>query len=465
MAGDMSFTTPLMYNKSQPGTFIAATAQLFATQALIRSGGGGILRRHIIQEIARSVVAAGGVENVIAALVESTARGTEAGGCSLFTLRGGNGALEHRISCGVGEKALPADRLLAPEALRQVLKGNTLFVWETQSDPRVTAREELARLGINSIIYLPFRNQEHVRGVMCLFFSSQRKFDREELDFLESLAELGGMILEMAESRDNLARDAEEARRDLARAMDERRHFLSFLSMVAHDLKSPLVAVQGYLKMLLRKGSGSLDERLLNGVRRSIQRIDSMMELISDLLELSRIESGQVVAEFRTVSWEEVLSAAVEMAHELAEPKGILVLTEIKRPLPEVFASDIRLQQLILNLVSNSVRYTPRGGRIIIRAGREGDAVKVSVDDEGTGIAPDKLPHVFEEFYKGDPESPEGTGLGLSICKRIVEMHRGEIRAESPVPGTGKGTRVSFTIPVGVTCSLEERWMATSQAP
>ncbi len=418
------------------------------------------MRRHIIQEIARSVVAAGGVENVIRALVESTARGAEAEGCSLFTVRGGGGGLEHRISCGVGEEVLPADRLLAPEAMRQILKGSALFIWDTQSDPRVTERERLSRLGIYSIVLLPFRSQEQIRGVMCLFFSRERKFDREELDFLESLAELGGMILEMAETRESLARDAEEARRDLARAMDERRHFLSFLSMVAHDLKSPLVAVQGYLKMLLRKGSDSLDERLLNGVRRSIQRIDGMMELISDLLELSRIESGQVVAEFKTVSWEEVLSAAVEMAHELAEPKGITVVTDIKRPLPEVFASDIRLQQLILNLVSNSVRYTPRGGRITIRAGREDDAVKVSVEDEGSGIDPEQLPHVFEEFYKGDPEATEGTGLGLSICKRIVDMHRGEIEAESPVPETGRGTRVSFTIPVGVTCTLGEKWLA-----
>jgi two-component system sensor histidine kinase BaeS len=138
-------------------------------------------------------------------------------------------------------------------------------------------------------------------------------------------------------------------------------------------------------------------------------------------------------------------------------PRGIMVTTEIRRPLPEVFASDIRLQQLILNLVSNSVRFTPRGGRITIRAYVENDAVKVSVEDEGSGIAPDQLPHIFEEFYKGDPDSPQGTGLGLSICKRIVDMHRGGIVAESPVPETGKGTRVTFFIPVGVASGIEDR--------
>jgi signal transduction histidine kinase len=248
-------------------------------------------------------------------------------------------------------------------------------------------------------------------------------------------------------------------RRELARAREERSHFLSFLSMVTHDLKSPLVAVQGYLKMLLRRSADCLDDRMLQGVHRSIVRLDGMMELISDLLELSRIESGRVRTELKTVSWDEVLSAAVEMAHELAEPKGIVVTTDIHRPLPEVFASDIRLQQLILNLVSNSVRFTPRGGRITIHARREDDSVEVGVEDNGAGIEADKLPHVFEEFYQGDPESPEGTGLGLSICRRIVDMHGGSIQAESPVPATGRGTRVSFSIPIGMTCRMEDRWM------
>jgi len=188
------------------------------------------------------------------------------------------------------------------------------------------------------------------------------------------------------------------------------------------------------------------------------------MELISDLLELSRLESGQVIKELKVVSWEEVLGAAVEMAHELASTKSITVTTEIHRPLPEVFASDIRLQQLILNLVSNSVRHTPRSGRITVRAWQEDDAVTVSVEDSGTGVEPQHLPHVFEEFYQGDPESPDGTGLGLSICKRIVDMHHGDIHLESPVPETGVGTRVSFTIPIGVICRLDERWMLEGES-
>lgn len=424
------------------------------------------MRQHIIQEIARSVVAAGGTENIIRALVESTTRGTGARGCSLLILQEGESRLVPRTSCGVEDAYLRGGQIIADHALRRVLQGNPLFIWDVSGDPRIVRREELVREGISSIVILPFRDGEEVRGIIRLYFAEAQKFDREDLDFLNAIAELVGMLLKVAEERELVSRDAEEARRNLVRMREERRHFLSFLSMVTHDLKSPLVAVQGYLKMLLRKAAGRLDERMLQGIRRSIQRLDGMMELISDLLELSRLESGQVLAELKTVSWEEVLSAAVEMAHELAEPQGISVTTDIRHPLPEVFASDVRLQQLIMNLVSNSVRFTPRGGKITIRARRVNDAVTVSVEDEGTGITADKLPHIFEEFYKGDPEATGGTGLGLSICKRIVDMHHGEIWAESPVPESGKGTRVTFTIPVGVTCNIEDRWMADEeQAP
>lgn len=416
------------------------------------------MRHEIIREIALSVTAAGGSDNVLRALVEATARGTEAKGCSLLTV-GDDGRLVSRISCGLGESLLRGGQILADSALRQVLKGTPLFVWDTSGDPRIIRKEELRREGVASIVFLPFRDSRQVRGIMRLYFGEPMSFDREDLEFLDSIAELGGNILQSAESRDRLERDAEQARRDLQRIRDERRHFLSFLSMVTHDLKSPLVAVQGYLKLLLRKSAGCLDERMVKGIHRSIERMDGMMELISDLLELSRLESGQVMRELKAVAWEEVLGAAVEMAHELASPKSIAVATEIRRPLPEVFASDIRLQQLILNLVSNSVRHTQRGGKITIRAVREQDEVRVSVEDTGSGVEPQHQPHVFREFYKGDPESPEGTGLGLSICKRIVDMHHGDISLVSPVPETGTGTCVTFSIPVGVTCLLDERWM------
>ena len=147
------------------------------------------------------------------------------------------------------------------------------------------------------------------------------------------------------------------------------------------------------------------------------------------------------------VSLSDVFENCRETAIGSAEPHGVKVISEINSNFPKVYASGIRLGQVINNLVSNSVRYTPEDGTIKISAVKQGDVVLVSVEDDGCGVSEENLPQIFHDFFRGDHDS-EGTGLGLSICKRIVELHGGKIWVESPVPETGKGTRVSFTLPL-----------------
>jgi signal transduction histidine kinase len=420
------------------------------------------MRQRLIREIASSVVTAGGERSILEGLFRSMVRGTDATGGILYS-RKASGELQPTFSTGVPLDLLDPGKILHPQVLEQVLQGEPVFVWEAESDPRVIW-EGKVRLP-SSLLFLPLKAHRGTRGLLLLAFQGRKNFSPEDLDFLDALAELGGNILERAAQEAQLAREAMEARRDLDRVKKERGQFLNFLSMVAHDLKSPLAAEQFFLKLLLRKASDRLEPRWVEGIKRSIRRLDMMMDMISSLLDLSRLESGQALEEFKPVWWEEILGAVLETAHELAAPKGIQVSAEIKRPLPEVFASDVRLQQLILNLVSNSVRHTPRKGRITITAQRLGDQVMVSVEDGGTGIPPEILPRIFDEFFKGDPDSPEGTGLGLSICKRIVAIHGGRIWAESPVPETGKGTRVTFVLPVGLSCPLRKEEGEPSTEP
>ncbi len=412
------------------------------------------MRHRLIREIANTVVAAGGKRSVLEGLFHSMIRGTEATGGALFTLEEGSGRPRAALSSGLPMSLLDLSEILQDKVLDQALKGRSIFFWEAATDPRIKKEKLMGKA--SSLLLLPLRAQRGTQGLMLLVFEDKKKFNAEDLDFLDALAELGGNILERAAQEDRITREAMRARLDLERARRERRQFLDFLSTVAHDLKSPLAAEQFFLKMLLRKASDRLETRLVDGIRRSIRRLDLMMDMITSLLDLSRLESGHAWQEFKPVWWEEILGAALETAHELAAPKGIQVTAEIKRPLPEVLASDVRLQQLILNLVTNSVRHTPKKGTIHLVARRVGDQVMVSVEDDGEGIPPHILPRVFDEFFKGDPESQEGTGLGLAICKRIVAMHGGRIWVESPVPETGKGTRVTFAIPVGLSCPLQE---------
>ena len=412
------------------------------------------MRKQLLYEISKPVIAAVGVENVLRAIVESVTKGTGAKGCSLLILDAGGSKLVHRISYGISADYMAKGEIEVDETVGRVLKGEAVSIPDVAGDPRVQYPENALREGIASTLSLPLRSYGGIVGIMRIYTAERREFTREEIDFLDSIAELSGLVLDKAEERDRMVEEAEKAREELSRLSDERARFVYLMGMVAHDLKAPLAAVQSYIKVILRGSTGPLTQKQEEWLNRSVQRIDGMLELISDIVDISRLESGSIAPELTTVSWERVLENCLDVARGLAEPRGIELVEEIEPGLPEIFASEVRLCQLINNLVSNSVRYTPSGAKIRIKACQQEDDVLVFVEDEGSGIGPDILPKIFDDFFKGDRESREGTGLGLSICKRIVEMHHGRIWAESPAPGADRGTRITFTIPKGAICDL-----------
>jgi len=412
------------------------------------------MRRQLLYEISKPVIAAVGVENVLRAIVESITRGTRAKGCSLLVLSPDRTKLYHRVSYGISKEYTDKGPIEVDETVREVLEGKAVAITDVLNDPRVQYPEDAAKEGIASMLSIPMRSYGGIRGAMRIYTSEKREFSKEEIDFLDSIAELSGLVLEKEEERDRVAREAERAKEELSRMSDEKERFLYFIRMVAHDLKAPLAAVQSYIKVILRGSTGPVNEKQRTWLEKSVKRIDGMLQLISDIVDLSKLEAGLIAPELETVSWKNVLENCVEVARGLTDSKGIELLVDIDENLPEIFGSEIRLCQLIDNLMSNAVRYTPAGKRIYLRAFMEDDNVTVYVEDEGTGIKPEILPKVFDDFFRGDPESQEGTGLGLSICKRIAEMHHGRIWVESPAPGKDTGTRVTFTIPKGAICDL-----------
>jgi len=280
--------------------------------------------------------------------------------------------------------------------------------------------------------------------VMVLRLSFRRAPGETEVALLHALAWALGAESERLACR-RLVRELEEKDRERE---EERERWLRFFYVTVHDLKAPVSAVLNYLKTILRKGTAGMDERLVNMVRRSIIRLDGMLDLISGLLELARLESG-ADEPFAPVDLEELLGSCSELAHELAMPKDVRVGLSIKRPLPVLRGSELRLNQMLMNLLSNAVRYTPGGGRVKLRAGREGDELVIRVEDNGVGIPPEHLDRVFEEFYRANPAEEGGTGLGLSIARRIAEMHGGRIELESPITPEGGGTRATVRLPLG----------------
>ncbi|MBE0430290.1 MAG: cyclic nucleotide-binding domain-containing protein [Dehalococcoidia bacterium] len=216
------------------------------------------------------------------------------------------------------------------------------------------------------------------------------------------------------------------------------------LSVIFHDLKAPLAAAESYNRLLLDGFVGELTEEQKNIVQRSSKRLSDLLNLISNMIDFSRVDFGG----FRTeeVCLTKMVEDCVEIMRPLAQEKGLELSYEGPQELPLILGSAGRLKQVLTNLLSNAIKFTPCGGVTVKTRDRAG-YVQVDVVDTGTGIPTDDLPRVFDGFYKGLDVEKRGAGLGLSISKQIIEAHGGRIWATSPCPETGKGSRFTFILP------------------
>jgi two-component system phosphate regulon sensor histidine kinase PhoR len=220
-----------------------------------------------------------------------------------------------------------------------------------------------------------------------------------------------------------------------------------FISNISHELRTPLASLKALTETLQ---SGALDDppaarRFLN---RMETEVDALTQMVSELLELTRIESGQVPLEFQSIAPVNLLNSAVDRLGMQAERANLKVYVDCPADLPRILADPPRLGQALVNLLHNAIKFTPSPGEIVLSARQDVDVVVISIEDTGVGIPADDLPRVFERFYKIDRSRAEGgTGLGLAITRHIVEAHGGKIWAESVV---GQGSKFSFTIPIDI---------------
>ncbi len=255
---------------------------------------------------------------------------------------------------------------------------------------------------------------------------------------------------QVLELRENLLQEKygelERASAEIAKLEEEKSRFLRFLGIAAHDLKAPLTAIQGYLWVMLGGYSGELADKQRSMLKRSSVRITELLNLISDLLDIPRIEAGQIVQEMKEISLRQVVEHSLSDLRNSAAQKGVKLEVELPSVLPKIRGSSPRLQQVITNLLSNAISYTPEGV-VTIRVREEDNEIWVEVMDTGIGIPPDDLPRIFDDFFRGSNVEIKGTGLGLSIARRIMEAHGGRIWVESPCPGSNHGSKFTFTLP------------------
>ncbi|HVY07684.1 MAG TPA: PAS domain S-box protein [Burkholderiales bacterium] len=239
-------------------------------------------------------------------------------------------------------------------------------------------------------------------------------------------------------------RSARVAAQQAARLKDE------FLATLSHELRTPLNAILGWTQILRDPGQSNLSD-YARGIEVIERNARSQVQLIEDLLDLSRIMAGRMRLDVQSVSLIDIISQAIESAEPAAHAKSIR-LESILDPIDGIVSGDAgRLQQVVWNLLSNAIKFTPKGGRIQILLQRINSHIEISVSDNGIGISSDFLPHVFERFSQNDPSITRtygGLGLGLAITRQLVELHGGSVRVKSA--GEGKGSTFIVNLPISL---------------
>jgi len=218
-----------------------------------------------------------------------------------------------------------------------------------------------------------------------------------------------------------------------------------FVSNVSHELRTPLSSMKA-LNETLQDTISEEPEVSQKFLKKMDQELDNLIQLVNELLELSRLESGRVPIDRQRVSPSVLLQSAEDHMKLQAERNGLEIMTIHNNVLPDVSADFTRIDQVFTNLIHNAIKFTPPGGKITLSAMQEEDQVVFTIEDSGIGISPEVLPRIFERFYKADrSRASTGTGLGLSISKHVIESHGGKIWAESV---EGKGSKFSFSLPI-----------------
>jgi signal transduction histidine kinase len=295
-------------------------------------------------------------------------------------------------------------------------------------------RDDIRALSITSYMIVPLRTRRGNVGTITFVSSeSRRRFTDADLRFAEMVADRAAVAIENAW--------AFEDARTANRAKDE------FLATLSHELRTPLNAILGYTRMMK---TGAVSEDRQESALAVIERNGTMLaQILEDLLDISRIVSGKMRLEVRPVDVRQVISDAIGTVRPAADAKGITLRTCLDADGLTLNADRDRLQQVLWNLLTNAVKFTPPGGTVTVEAGASTRGIEIAVADTGRGIQASLLPHVFERFTQGDTRlgrEHRGLGLGLSIARNIVEMHGGTITSESG--GEGKGSTFRVTLPI-----------------
>jgi signal transduction histidine kinase len=333
-------------------------------------------------------------------------------------------------------------------------EGKAELINDAGSDPRGIRIEGTDEQPDEKLMVTPLLSGQEVIGLMAIWRVGGRPFVKANLDFLTGLARQATIAIENA----RLFAEAEAAR---AAAEEANRSKSAFLANVSHELRTPLTSILGFAHVVQNRLNGrvypevseenQLAQRATAQIDESLAIIlsegERLTALINNVLDLEKIEAGKMEWHMEPLQMEVVMKQAIDVSISLAEQKGLQMIQMFPDSLPPVIGDRDKLVQVIINLISNAIKFT-EAGEIRCAIEVDGQQLRVSVADSGIGIAPEDIDGVFAKFSQvGDTltEKPRGTGLGLSIAREIIEHHGGRIWADSVA---GQGSRFSFTLPI-----------------
>lgn len=300
--------------------------------------------------------------------------------------------------------------------------------------PELAARSP--KLGSRALVALPLQAEGELLGVAAIAFMKERAFGLEDRVFVDLVARELSRALDRVQHLDQ-AREAREEAEQAAKALEE------VLAVVAHDLRNPLNLVKTNA-VLLREGAAVPEGKRDRFLEMMGDAADRMEGLISDLLEVSRLEAGKLPLERKEVELGTLVRRALETLEARAEERGVTLSLRTDDILPPVYIDPGRVHQVIDNLVANAIRFSPEGGEVTVAVTAKANALVVAITDCGPGIAREDQAQLFERFWQAAGSEAGGSGLGLTIAKALIEAHGGAIGVESEV---GKGSRFFFTVP------------------
>ena len=338
-------------------------------------------------------------------------------------------------------KDIPVEPERSTAAGRALLEGRAIHIADVKADPEY-AFEAQKFDAYRTILGVPMLRESVPIGVLTLIRSEPRPFTDKQIELVSTFADQAAIAIENVRLFDEI--------QDKSRQLEiASQHKSQFLANMSHELRTPLNAILGYTELIADGVYGEPSEKMVAVLKRLESNGKHLLGLINDVLDLSKIEAGQLVLELSDYSLEDITQTVRSTLEPLAADKKLAFKVEVAPKIPPGHGDGRRLTQVLINLVGNAIKFTD-AGEVVIAARATDGSFHLSVRDTGPGISAADQAKLFQEFQQADnaiTRKKGGTGLGLAISKRIVEMHGGKIWVELQV---GQGSTFSLTLPVVV---------------